>query len=263
MIYCFSGTGNSLSVARWMAERMNEQVCNITDTQVKAEDISKENCILFVFPIYAWGIPKVVEDFIKTLPNINTQPPTFVVFTCGDDMGMADKVLQAQLQRRGWKLNDAFSVIMRETYICLPGFDIDLREIEEKKRAQANQRALQIADYVIKLCKMPFTQRVAASSFHSDKLTRGSMPWIKSYLVRPLFNMFLMSDRRFHVSKQSCIHCEKCSKTCPLHNISIVDNLPRWNGHCTHCLRCYHVCPNHAIEYGFFTKGKGQVKINF
>lgn len=263
MIYCFSGTGNSLSVARWIAERMNEQVCNIADTQAKAEDISKENCILFVFPIYAWGIPKVVEDFIKTLPNINTQPPTFVVFTCGDDMGMADKVLQAQLQRRGWKLNDAFSVIMRETYICLPGFDIDLREIEEKKRAQAKQRALQIADYVIKLCKMPFTQRVAAFSFHSDKLTRGSMPWIKSYLVRHLFNMFLMSDRRFHVSKQSCIHCEKCSKTCPLHNISIVDNLPRWNGHCTHCLRCYHVCPNHAIEYGFFTKGKGQVKINF
>ena len=263
MIYCFSGTGNSLSVARWMAERMNEQVCNIPNTQVKTEDISKEKCVLFVFPVYAWGIPKVVKDFIKMLPNVKTQPPTFVVFTCGDDMGMADKVLQAQLQRRGWKLNDAFSVIMRETYICLPCFDIDRREVEEKKRDQAKQRALQIADYVIKLCKKPFTQHVAGSYFHSNRLTRGSMPWIKSYLVRPLFNMFLMSDRRFHVNKQSCLHCEKCSKTCPLRNISIVDSLPHWNGHCTHCLRCYHVCPNHAIEYGFFTKGKGQVKINF
>lgn len=263
MIYCFSGTGNSLSVAHWLANRLNEQIVQLPTTPAKAVTISQEQRIILIFPTYAWGVPKVVKDFIHSLPRIENKPPTFAIFTCGDDIGMADKILEHQLDERDWELNDAFSVTMRETYICLPGFDIDTPTIEKRKFQQAEQRTNAIADSIQTFhADSLSSQGQISKAFLGKKLTRGSFAWFKSYVIRPLFNRFLMSDKHFH-STSACIHCGKCVKTCPLDNISMKDDLPQWNRHCTHCLRCYHACPTHAIEYGFFTKGKGQVKINF
>ena len=31
-----------------------------------------------------------------------------------------------------------------------------------------------------------------------------------------------------------------------------------WAGKCIGCLSCYHHCPNKAIQYGNYTKTKGQ-----
>lgn len=263
MIYCFSGTGNSLLVANWIAAHLNEKICLLPTLPLIANNVSQEKYIGFIFPTYAWGTPKVVKDFLHRLPHLKKQPLTFAIFTCGDDIGMADRVLQKLLYKRGWKLDEAFSVTMRETYVCLPGFNTDSLNIENLKHQNAQQRIADIADYIKSLHLNTPNTSSTKSLFYTKKLTRGSFPRIKSYVIRPFFNRFLMNDKHFYATPSTCNHCGKCAKICPLHNINIENNLPHWNGHCTHCLRCYHACPKHAIEYGFFTKGKGQVKINF
>lgn len=83
-------------------------------------------------------------------------------------------------------------------------------------------------------------------------------PFTKSYLLRPLFNAFLMSPKPFHAT-EACIGCKKCEKVCPVGNITVTDR-PVWGGNCTQCLACYHVCPVHAVEYGKMTGKKGQYK---
>lgn len=50
MIYCFSGTGNSLYVAEKLLE------------------IDSEDSLGFVFPIYAWG---ATPEFVKNVAIIN------------------------------------------------------------------------------------------------------------------------------------------------------------------------------------------------
>ena len=69
-IYCFSGTGNSLKVAKDVAEGLGDteiiQMCtknmNINNTT--------SNKIGFVFPVYASGIPLLVKEFIKDIKLI-------------------------------------------------------------------------------------------------------------------------------------------------------------------------------------------------
>lgn len=264
MIYYFSGTGNSLYIARHIAQYTNDRLCNMVENNANAKELNDNEPIGFIFPVYAWGLPKVVENFLMKLAPITKPHYTYAIFTCGDDIGMADHVLRHVMRKRKWKIDDIFSIIMRETYICLPGFELDTEEVKSMKHKAATTKAEAIANYINIKAKTKGEMSASEAVFDTKckELNRGSMPWFKSYIIRPLFNKLLISDKHFHTNKNACSHCGKCQRTCPLNNISLNQGMPQWNGHCTHCLRCYHICPNHAIEYGFFTKGKGQVKIN-
>lgn len=251
MICYFSGTGNSLYIAKHLAQTLGHSLkCMVNENETiqlnEGEDLG------FVIPVYAWGVPKVVENFISKASIPHKPNFTFAVLTCGDDMAYTDLLLNKLLQKHNIVLNAVYSVQMRNTYVCLPGFDVDSEQVEISKQQCAEKRVQHIAQSIAQH-QMP----------GSKELVRGSIPYIKSYVLRPLFNLFLMSDKGFRVDDSKCVHCNKCINYCPLHNISLNNqNKLEWNGHCTHCLCCYHICPKHAINYRIFTCTKGQVKIN-
>lgn len=245
MIYYFSGTGNSRFVAQQLVPLVHDTAANIN------EAIDKEGETLgLVFPVYSWGLPMAMEAFIRnTLPSlIHDNTYIYCVMTCGDDMGYADKVLDKLLKTYcHCSLSAAFSVHMPNTYVCLPGFDVDRPEIALRKVDET--RAL-----------LPKIATAIRGRQHTKMLHRGAFPWLKTYAIRPLFNRFLVTDRYLCAIPDWCTRCKQCVRHCPLHNISMTDNSPKWHGHCTGCLACYHVCPNHAIHFGKQTKEKGQHK---
>lgn len=254
MIYYFSGTGNTLRIARCLSEILGEEMERIGWDTVPVLRGREKEATGIMFPIYAWGMPRVVSRFLDRMPvcPAGYTPYIYIVMTCGDDIGRTDRLLRKRLERKGLKLAAAFSLQMRNTYVCLPGFDTDSAEVETRKDAVSLERARRVAE----------TIRRRRSSSSSD-ITPGAIPWLKTYVLRPLFNTFLVDDNRFRCNHARCTHCGRCGKVCPLGNIEFSKaRTPRWKGHCTHCLACYHACPPHAIEYGFFTRHKGQVKIN-
>ena len=71
----------------------------------------------------------------------------------------------------------------------------------------------------------------------------------------------MITDKKFTVDADKCVHCTTCAKVCPTNNIALNNHqLPEWkhNGSCTCCLACYHHCPVHAINYGKITRQRGQ-----
>ena len=48
--------------------------------------LNKESQIGLVFPIYAWGVPEVMNEFAKNLEK--TEVFTFGICTCGADAGI-------------------------------------------------------------------------------------------------------------------------------------------------------------------------------
>lgn len=241
MVYYFSGTGNSKYVADNIAKRTNDVCSDMT----LAESLC-DHVLGLVFPVYAWGLPLVVEDFIaKTLVDVKGVEYVYAIMTHGDDMGYADKILAKALDRVGIHLDAVFSVSMPNTYVCLPGFDVDAPSLASSKVTATTSALADIAKTVL--------DRAVAS-----RITRGALPFTKTYVLRPLFNRFLVTDRYFRTTSPACSACGKCVRQCPLHNITLVDGKPQWQGNCTGCLRCYHQCPNKAIQFGRFTHGKGQ-----
>lgn len=254
MIYYFSGTGNSYKVARKLSQNLNDEIRPIKDLCTSELSLSQE-IIGLVCPVYGWGLPLYVENLLKELPSsfFHTSAYTFFILTCGDDIGRTDEMIQKIWSDKNGQSPAIFSIRMRNTYICLPGFNIDNINVEQEKDAAMQNHLKAI------------TQRILQKSRTTkDYITPGNFPWIKTYILRPLFNKFLVNDQYFHVNPKLCIHCGKCQNICPLSNIHMDQNhLPHWNGNCTQCLGCYHVCPQHAINFGKYTESKGQVKINF
>lgn len=248
MIIYFSGTGNSRYVAQALARQLNDKAVSIEDAELTLKLSSYESLGL-VFPVYAWGLPHIFATFIRQrLTELRgTTNYLWSVMTCGDDVGFADRLLQRELQEAMGRSFDAvFSVQVTETYVCLPGFDIDTPEVAQQKVTKTDAALAEYADLILQHRSV-------------ERLVRGPIPHIYHYVLRPFFNRWLVTDRHFHVDADRCTHCGRCARECPAHDIRLVDGLPTWpEDSCTMCLRCFHHCPARAIDWGRFTKDKGQ-----
>ena len=184
MIFYFSATGNSLWIARQIGGMLSDSVYNLIEAASTNETytLQKNESVGFVFPVHAWGVPRTV---IKCMRNLHfTHKPDYVYFicTCGDDTGKTASVFIRECQHCGWECNAGFSVIMPNTYVCLPGFDTDDPEVEHEKLNQMSGRIKNITTNIHnRICLFDCKE--------------GTIPWIKTHLIQPLFNWFLMSPK--------------------------------------------------------------------
>lgn len=268
MIICFSGTGNSRLVAAELSRRLEGagippgEMYMLEGTRLRrpAEqllEVADGEIVLWVFPIYSWGVPPVVERFIDKVRFKGAERARhFMVCTCGDDIGRADDRWRHHIGRRGWTPRGAFSVIMPNTYVCMKGFDVDPHDVEAGKLAAMPERVEKIVAAIRR-------------GFAESDVTRGTMAWLKTNVAYWWFMANKMSAFPFRADPQTCTSCGKCARNCPMENITMQvqpaadgRSLPKWDVNCAMCLRCYHQCPTHAIAYGKFTLGKGQYNLS-
>lgn len=248
MILWYSGCGNSRFVADTLSKELgDDNMVFIPDAarQGTGLEFGPDEALGIVFPVYSWSVPKLVSEFLRTVSIKGKPAYIFAACTCGDQTGLTYEHLCKDLSKQGLQLNSFFSFQMPETYINLPGFNLDTPE-NAKRKIDGTKESLR---EVIGLIK----QRTKGNF---DKL-RGSKTFLKSNILKPLFYGLLITDRKFRVS-DACIGCGICAKNCPLQNITIENDRPKWNGHCTNCMSCYHRCPKNAINFGTATQGKGQ-----
>ncbi|MDE7369407.1 MAG: 4Fe-4S dicluster domain-containing protein [Muribaculaceae bacterium] len=249
MIVCFSGTGNSLSVAKEVLNHLpNHSLFRLdhSNSACMLSEYVEDNEIIWIFPTYSWGIPPVIKKAIDSF-NGNNNAVHHMITTCGDDIGNCALQWRKLLKRHNFNTGCAFSVQMPNTYVNMSGFDIDAPTDEAEKIERMPERVKDICDTI--------------KSFHGlpiDDVVKGSIPCIKTSIVYPWFKRFEMNPAKFKVNKDICISCGLCASHCPLCNIEMIQNFPKWGDNCTMCLRCYHHCPTKAIDYASKTLKKGQ-----
>lgn len=87
-IYYFSGTGNSLAVARVIAGKINGQLFSIPDLMAKEGFTTQSDTLGIVFPVYQGNLPLIIYRFIGKLHNLGHKY-IFAVCTFGDSPGIS------------------------------------------------------------------------------------------------------------------------------------------------------------------------------
>lgn len=248
MIVYFSGTGNSRGVAAMLARLTTDRIYPLMETS-PADIAWHGDRLVIVSPVYAWGIPPLLNGWIENLGESflkeARQRGAWVVLTCGDETGRAPQMMERTLRKAGMPLRGIWDVHMPNNYVLLPGFDVDSKEVEQKKLSSYPARVEQIASAIL-------------AGREERDFTAGSWARLKSGAVYPLFVKMGIVPSRWRAT-DACVGCGLCSKICPMGNIALdSDRLPRWGKNCVSCMGCYHVCPRNAVQYGNATRGKGQ-----
>ena len=273
MIFYFSGTGNSKWAAKALALETDDTLVSIP--KVINSDCSftlkKDEHVGFVFPIHGWRIPRIVREFIdklslKTEQNEITSVKhyCFCMVTAGDSVGKAIERFQQLLKSvsvgKDLSLEAVCSLVMPESYVGLPGMDVDTKEKELSKKKAASEQLKSFSNAVIRhLCADK------GQPWGWEHVKRGPAPAFFSGPVGGFFERFLITDKHFHVESSRCVKCGICANVCPVDDIKGgLGYEPEWlhNDKCLTCFSCYHHCPHHAIEYGKRTQTKGQYFFN-
>lgn len=273
MIFYFSGTGNSKWAAKTLALETGDTLVSIPEV-INSDcsfTLEKDEHVGFIFPIHGWRVPNIVKEFltkltIKTLgeDTSHVKHYCFCLVTAGDTIGKAMERFQQQL--KSVTVNDALSLkavcslIMPESYVGLPGMDVDTKEKELEKKELASK---QLKEFSNILKQRP--HKDSNQIWGWNQLIRGPIPSFFSGPVGGFFERFLITDKPFHVDNRRCVKCGICANVCPVSDIKGgLGYEPEWlhNGKCLTCFSCYHHCPHHAIEFGKRTQKKGQYFYN-
>ena len=241
MILYFTGTGNSQYIAERLAKLLTDQLVSMNE-KIKKNDtkmIESDERLIFVVPVYAWRMPKIVEEWIQKVEFSGT-PKVWFVMDCAEKMGNAPKY-----NRKLCKQKDL--VYMGTTQIIMPSNYLLMFEVPQIKEAE---KIIQSAEPDI-----VNTAREIANNQQFSDFRSSFSDCIRSSMINPLFYQSCVKTKPFHV-EDKCIGCGKCASVCPLNNIKMEKKKPIWGKNCTHCMACISLCPVEAIEYGDKSIGK-------
>ena len=221
-IFYFSSTGNSLYIAKRIGASFSESVFFIPHYQGGFDQFQD---IVIVSPVYSFGLPKHVYDFLISLPKT---PAVYVVLNYGGMMGGADYYTYQLAKTHEVNIRAVYAVKMPEnftlTFSTPQLYNRMILKSAEKKTERLIDRIKNKQEH------LPSKKKTNEAAYEKNKAN-----W---HLLAADFSV-----------KDNCTKCKKCIRICPVENIAIVEDKIRFSDKCVACLGCYHRCPQKAIVY--------------
>jgi ferredoxin len=241
IIYYFTGTGNSLAVAKKIAAATGDcDLVPIASLQKTGGDVVPQaERVGIVCPVYFSGLPLMVASFAGRLDPSAVQYLFAVTTHGGGGESGALRQLDSILRKhKGKGLDAGFGVTMPGNYILM--YESPAGKKQEEILAKADEEIAEITGPV--------------SRCEKRRLPSSLIPRVLYTLLYPYFASHARTDdRKFTVSDQ-CTSCGTCVAICPAKNIELVEKKPVWKHHCELCCGCIHTCPAKAIQAGARTE---------
>jgi len=205
-IYYFSGTGNSLALAKNLQKSLNDaKIINIAAANPRIAD--EKDTVGFVFPVYFEDMPLMVKNFVEKLMLKRRVPDVYVfgIATCGCGAGLALHTLRELLKRKGLELSTCFAVNMPDNSVIILNKIPSLGE-QRSLLSNSKEKIKQIAEIIRK------KEHVGTE----DKVRLADR--VENIFMTKFLTKIYRVPRRLKVSR-SCMHCGTCVKICPSGNI--------------------------------------------
>ena len=227
MILYFSGTGNSLAIARKIAEAVDDQVLPLTEAV--QQDLTNEKRIGLVFPTYDFNLPPALPEMVSHL-KISPKSYVFTVVTCGSMAGNCIWVLRRLLREKGIELAYSHKVSVPDNSALAFGRNPN-KQLKKFERVPARMEQI--------------IRELQAESHTLHYSWFSLLSWL---LGRPAVEKGMIHCLGPKVNADKCTGCNTCVRVCPMDNINLTDEKAIIGDNCTVCLACVHVCPQQAIR---------------
>lgn len=245
-IYYFSGTGNSLFVARDLKRRLPDSclrpVLFTNKTEITAPQSAR---IGLVFPIYLSSIPGPIRTFID---NINLQPDQYifaVTTNCGYP-GKVDFLLTNMLKAKGLGLNYYASLKMLSNNPAglMPSFLVNKKWAEQSNE---NTAVGILPGIQIQLDSIAGDLTGKVNNIDPDICPSLSRR-VLLYITEKISPRNSTKTIAFSVD-HDCNSCGTCERVCPADKVILSDGKPKWlnEKQCFFCYACFNFCPRQAI----------------
>jgi ferredoxin len=237
-IYFFTGTGNSLWLAKEIAKRLPD--CELAAIKGDMDMTVPAGLarVGFVYPTYGWASPLIVADFFrKAVFPEQSVTYYFAVTTCGGLPFNAIPQANALLAERGIHLNYGKSVRMFKNSVV----NYNMSKQADKIAEQSAKRALPV---IRDIAEMRDVKIKPVNQF----LYRLHLDFMKG--IRDTAADYQISG--------DCVSCGLCATLCPVKNVTMENGKPVFGAHCERCLACLQHCPKRAINYKDKTQKRGR-----
>ncbi len=234
IIYYYSGTGNSLSVAKHVGKRLgNTDIRSIYTLREHAEVPAEYTRIGIVTATWFVRPPRIVKEVCEKL-HFSRKQKVFIIATCGGYDGYVCIDLKAILQPKTDFPVQTFMLPMPPNHIVgfspLPDWAVRLYLRHEAKASRRIARQI----------------RSGRPTKDRKGVNRPALAWVSRN-----FNLLLGVDRDsveggFYTT-DACTKCGVCEKLCKNGNIRLTEDGVVWGHDCQQCMACIMWCPNRAI----------------
>lgn len=241
-LYYFSGTGNSLKIARDLAALLGDAEVLAIPREMKNPEVrSGADAVGIVFPVYAFGLPMMVVEFCRKLA-VKPGAYVFGLTTFGGMPGSTMYQLRDLMAEKGITLAAGFGLRMPGNYTPLYGAPSP--KSQQKQFDLAKKQIGEIAATV----KARQPAKLVVSNFIVNFL-------FSTLMYKPSITHFREADKKYRWTEK-CNSCGICAKVCPANNIVMENGRPVWQHRCEQCVACLQWCPQEAIEFGKVTVGR-------
>lgn len=237
VVYYFTGTGNTLTIARQIAGQTEARLVSIPAQRQKTEIDPQAEMIILVSPVYYGDIPLQVQSFLNRLTQIENSRVLLVLDHSGDP-GRAARTAADALAAHGSNLAGTLSV--RLPHNATLDSDPEALFASAAQTIAAGLAAFMAGDPLPEMDSSPVAPTSPGSIPHLTRITGIDADAHLADAIHTAGQMFtLVGD---------CHGCGMCFMSCPVDNIVMVEKKPHWLDHCENCLACYSQCPHQAIS---------------
>lgn len=237
-ILYFSGTGNSLQVAKDINKELKDFELYKISSIVSEEKIRIEGKVLgMVFPVFYARLPLIVEQVLKKL-EISKDTYIFAIATYGGAPAEVLIKLKKILQDKSAQLNSGFLIKMPRNNIFA------YSSISTKKQNELFKIEKKKVENISSIIRARKNNKCEKSKLMIDIFFDRASIQITDKIVENLH----FRDEYFWVDEK-CNGCKICEKICPVNNIKFNGNKPIWQHNCEQCAACIQYCPKQAIQW--------------
>jgi NAD-dependent dihydropyrimidine dehydrogenase PreA subunit len=249
-IFYFSGTGNTLHVARELQKRIPETALTpIVSLLDKESNQTHTEVVGFVFPQYASTLPKIVARFARTL-DVASAAYIFAVATRGGTDCLAFQELDEILAASGRRLDSFFVLNMPSG--SQPLVSTYATRITKENISRLESEMLKRLNVI--------SQTILAREENRSEDLRGIVPIPRSLApFMPLIDALQPLLLRFGKRAEStfgfyyddrCTGCRVCEGVCPAQRVKMVAERPVWRKEvkCYGCFACLNYCPLQSVQ---------------